>query len=70
MVTLMRTGRYDGVSASGQRVGEADRGRRRRPDRHKTAHQLDSLSDQVKNQPYNSVDGKMYGARTATARTC
>ena len=63
MVTLMRTGRYDGVSASGNASVRLIAGGDVRPDRHEDPHRLGRTSIRiVKNQPYNSVDGQMYGA--------
>jgi putative spermidine/putrescine transport system substrate-binding protein len=62
MVTLMRTGRYDGVSASGNASVKLIAGGDVVPIDTKILTNWASLSDQVKNQPYNSVDGKMYGA--------
>ncbi len=40
MVQLMRTGEYDGVSASGDATTAPDRGRRRRPGQHRPDPQL------------------------------
>jgi putative spermidine/putrescine transport system substrate-binding protein len=62
MVTLMRTGRYDGVSASGNASVKLIAGGDVVPIDTKILTNWDSLSDQVKNQPYNSVEEKMYGA--------
>jgi putative spermidine/putrescine transport system substrate-binding protein len=62
MVTLMRTGRYDGVSASGNASVKLIAGGDVVPIDTKILTNWDQLSDQVKNQSYNSVDGKMYGA--------
>src|SRR5262245_9317610 len=62
MVTLMRTGRYDGVSASGNASVKLIAGGDVVPIDTKILTEWGSLSEQVKNQPYNSVDGNMYGA--------
>jgi putative spermidine/putrescine transport system substrate-binding protein len=62
MVTLMRTGRYDGVSASGNASVKLIAGGDVVAIDTKILTSWASLSDQVKNQSYNSVDGKMYGA--------
>jgi len=62
MVTLMRTGRYDGVSASGNASVKLIAGGDVVPIDTKILTNWDQLSDQVKNQSYNSVDGTMYGA--------
>ena len=59
----MRTGRYDGVSASGNASVRLIAGGDVRPDRHEDPHELARTSTRMlKNQPYNSVNGKMYGA--------
>jgi putative spermidine/putrescine transport system substrate-binding protein len=62
MVTLMRTGRYDGVSASGNASVKLIAGGDVVPIDTKLLTYWSSLADMVKNQPYNSVDNTMYGA--------
>jgi putative spermidine/putrescine transport system substrate-binding protein len=62
MVTLMRTGRYDGVSASGNASVKLIAGGDVVPIDTKLLTNWSDLAEMVQNQPYNSVDGKMYGA--------
>src|SRR4051794_7136578 len=62
MVTLMRTGQYDGVSASGNASVKLIAGGDVVPIDTKLLTNWANLSEMVQNQPYNSVDGKMYGA--------
>jgi putative spermidine/putrescine transport system substrate-binding protein len=62
MVTLMRTGQYDGVSASGNASVKLIAGGDVVPIDTKLLNNWSSLSPTVKFQNYNSVGGKMYGA--------
>ena len=62
MVTLMRTGRYDGVSASGNASVRLIAGGDVRPVDTKILTAWPNIDPHLKNQPYNSVDGQMYGA--------
>ncbi len=62
MVTLMRTGRYDGVSASGNASLRLIAGGDVRPIDTSILENWADVDPHLKNQAYNSVDGKMYGA--------
>ena len=62
MVTLMRTGRYDGVSASGNASVRLIAGGDVSPIDTKILTNWADIDQNVKNQPYNSVNGQMYGA--------
>ncbi|MFL5895388.1 MAG: ABC transporter substrate-binding protein [Thermoleophilaceae bacterium] len=62
MVTLMRTGRYDGVSASGNASVKLIAGGDVVPIDTKLLTNWANLSPTVKLQSYNSVGSKMYGA--------
>src|SRR4051812_20475945 len=62
MVTLMRTGQYDGVSASGNASLKLIAGGDVVPIDPKILTNWNDLSKTVKFQSYNSVGGKMYGA--------
>src|SRR5436190_582057 len=62
MVTLMRTGQYDGVSASGNASLKLIAGGDVVPVDPKILTNWNDLSKTVKYQSYNSVSGKMYGA--------
>ena len=62
MVTLMRTGRFDGVSASGNASVKLMAGGNVVPVDTKLLEHWADLDELVKNRDYNSVDGKMYGA--------
>ena len=62
MVTLMRTGRYDGVSASGNASVKLIAGGDVVPIDTKLLENWGDIDGIVKNRDYNSVDGKMYGA--------
>src|SRR5437763_9943669 len=62
MVTLMRTGLYDGVSASGNASVKLIAGGDVVPIDTKLLTNWGNLSSTVKFQGYNSVKGKMYGA--------
>jgi putative spermidine/putrescine transport system substrate-binding protein len=62
MVTLMRTGRYDGVSASGNASVRLIAGGDVVPIDTKILTNYANIDPLLKNQPYNSVNGKMYGA--------
>jgi putative spermidine/putrescine transport system substrate-binding protein len=62
MVTLMRTGQYDGVSASGNASVRLIAGGDVRPIDTSILTAWPDIDPLVKDQPYNSVDGQMYGA--------
>src|SRR5215218_8184089 len=61
MVTLMRTGQYDGVSASGDATLRLIAGGDVAPVNTDLVKNYADIFDALKNQPFNSVDGKMYG---------
>jgi len=61
MVTLMRTGRYDGVSASGDATLRLIAGGDVAPVNTDLVPNYADLYAGLKNQPFNSVDGQMYG---------
>jgi putative spermidine/putrescine transport system substrate-binding protein len=62
MITLMRSGRYDGVSASGNASVKMIAGGDVAPIDPKILEHWDDLSPTVKMKDYNSVAGKAYGA--------
>ncbi len=62
MVTLMRTGNYDGVSASGNASVRLIAGGDVSPIDTKILTNWNDIDPLVKNQSYNSVNGQMYGA--------
>lgn len=62
MVTLMRTGRYDGVSASGNSSVRMIAGGDVAPVDTKILSNYADIDPLLKNQSYNSVNGQMYGA--------
>ena len=62
MVTLMRTGQYDGVSASGNASVRMIAGGDVAPIDTAILTNWGDIDPLLKNQPYNSVDGQMYGA--------
>jgi putative spermidine/putrescine transport system substrate-binding protein len=61
MVTLMRTGRYDGVSASGDATLRLIAGGDVAPVNTALVPNYADVYPGLKNQPFNSVDGQMYG---------
>ncbi|MFG2016277.1 ABC transporter substrate-binding protein [Actinomadura geliboluensis] len=61
MVALMRTGRYDGVSASGDASLRLVYGGLVAPVNTGLLSNYDDIAAYLKNQPYNSVNGQMYG---------
>ncbi len=61
MVTLMRTGRYDGVSASGDATLRLIAGGDVAPVNTSLVPNYADVFPGLKNQPFNSVDGQMYG---------
>ena len=61
MVTLMRTGQYDGVSASGDATLRLIAGGDVAPVNTDLIPNYADVFDGLKNQPRNSVDGQMYG---------
>jgi len=61
MVTLMRTGNYDGVSASGDATLRLIAGGDVAPVNTDLIPNYADVYEGLKNQPHNSVDGQMYG---------
>jgi putative spermidine/putrescine transport system substrate-binding protein len=61
MVTLMRTGRYDGVSASGDATLRLIAGGDVAPVNTDLVPNYKDVYPGLKDQPFNSVDGQMYG---------
>jgi putative spermidine/putrescine transport system substrate-binding protein len=61
MVALMQTGRYDGVSASGDASLRLIYGGDVAPVNTALVPNYETISSFLKNQPWNSVDGRMYG---------
>jgi putative spermidine/putrescine transport system substrate-binding protein len=61
MVTLMRTGRYDGVSASGDATLRLIAGGDVAPVNTALVPNYKDIYAGLKKQPFNSVDGQMYG---------
>jgi putative spermidine/putrescine transport system substrate-binding protein len=61
MVTLMRTGRYDGVSASGDATLRLIAGGDVAPVNTALVPNYADVYAGLKDQPFNSVDGQMYG---------
>ncbi|MFI0479180.1 ABC transporter substrate-binding protein [Actinomadura sp. 9N215] len=61
MVALMETGRYDGVSASGDASLRLVYGGLVAPVNTGLIGNYADIAGYLKNQPYNSVDGQMYG---------
>jgi putative spermidine/putrescine transport system substrate-binding protein len=61
MVTLMRTGRYDGVSASGDATLRLIAGGDVAPVNTDLVPNYKNVFAGLKNKPFNSVDGQMYG---------
>jgi putative spermidine/putrescine transport system substrate-binding protein len=61
MVTLMRTGNYDGVSASGDATLRLIAGGDVAPVNTDLIPNYADVFDSLKDQPHNSVDGQMYG---------
>jgi putative spermidine/putrescine transport system substrate-binding protein len=61
MVTLMRTGQYDGVSASGDATLRLIAAGDVAPVNTDLIKNYADVFDALKNQPWNSVDGKPYG---------
>lgn len=61
MVTLMRTGQYDGVSASGDATLRLIEGGDVDPVNTDLVSNYADTFPGLKDQPYNSVDGQMYG---------
>jgi putative spermidine/putrescine transport system substrate-binding protein len=61
MVTLMRTGQYDGVSASGDATLRLIAGGDVAPVNTDLLKNYPDIYDGLKDQPHNSVDGQMYG---------
>ncbi len=61
MVTLMRTGQYDGVSASGDATLRLIEGGDVAPVNTDLIPNYADVYDALKDQPFNSVDGQMYG---------
>jgi putative spermidine/putrescine transport system substrate-binding protein len=61
MLTLMRTGKYDTVSASGDATLRLIAGGDVAPVNTKLVPNYADVFDGLKNKPWNSVDGQMYG---------
>ena len=61
MVTLMRTGNYDGVSASGDATLRLIAAGDVAPVNTDLLKNYDGVYEGLKNKPHNSVDGQMYG---------
>ena len=61
MVDLMRTGQYDGVSASGNASLQLVAGGDVDPVNLDLVPNYDTVFDDLKDQPYNTVDGTPYG---------
>jgi putative spermidine/putrescine transport system substrate-binding protein len=61
MVTLMRTGNYDGVSASGDATLRLIAGGDVAPVNTGLVPNYKDVFEGLKNKPHNSVDGQMYG---------
>ncbi|GAA4081636.1 ABC transporter substrate-binding protein [Actinomadura miaoliensis] len=61
MVALMKTGQYDGVSASGDASLRLVYGGDVAPVNTGLLTNWDDIAPYLKNQPYNSVNGQMYG---------
>src|SRR3954452_10402962 len=61
MVTLMRTGQYDGVSASGDATLRLIAGGDVAPFNTKLVSNYADVFPALKNKPWNSVDGQSYG---------
>jgi putative spermidine/putrescine transport system substrate-binding protein len=61
MVTLMRTGQYDGVSASGDATLRLIAAGDVAPVNTDLLENYDDVFEGLKNKPHNSVDGQMYG---------
>src|SRR5215210_6102050 len=61
MVTLMRTGKYDAVSASGDATLRLIAGGDVAPVNTDLIENYADVFDSLKNKPWNSVDGKSYG---------
>jgi putative spermidine/putrescine transport system substrate-binding protein len=61
MVQLMRTGQYDGVSASGDATGRLVEGGDVDPVNVDLIPNYEDVFDALKDQPYNTFDGQNYG---------
>ena len=61
MVTLMKTGQYDGVSASGDATLRLIYGGDVAPTNTSLVPNYATVSDFLKDKPWNSVNGQMYG---------
>lgn len=61
MVTLMKTGQYDGVSASGDATLRLIYGGDVAPTNTSLVPNYATVADFLKNRPWNSVNGQMYG---------
>jgi len=61
MVTLMKTGQYDGVSASGDATLRLIYGGDVAPTNTALVPNYTTVADFLKNKPWNSVNGQMYG---------
>ena len=70
MVQLMRTGQYDGVSASGNATARLVDGGDVDPVNVDLVPNYKTIFADLKDQPYNTFDGSPTGSRTAAAPTC
>ena len=61
MVSLMRTGQYDGISASGNASLRLVAGNDVDPVNLDLVPNYETIFDDLKDQPYNTVDGTPYG---------
>ena len=70
MVQLMRTGEYDGVSASGNATARLVEGGDVDPVNVDLVPNYKTVFSDLKDQPYNTFDGKPYGIPHGRGRTC
>lgn len=70
MVQLMRSGQYDGVSASGDATLRLIYAGDVAPVNTDLVPNYATVSDFLKDKPWNSVDGQMYGVPHGWAQTC
>jgi putative spermidine/putrescine transport system substrate-binding protein len=61
MIQLMRTGQYDGVSASGNATARLVEGGDVSPVNVDLVSNYETIFDDIKDQPYNTFDGTHYG---------
>ena len=70
MVQLMRTGQYDGVSASGDATTRLIEGGDVDPVNTDLIPNYADVFDALKDQPFNTSTARCTASRTAAARTC